>query len=426
MPTNTLLFLLFLVVSLFANYRLRIFSLKPTIVGAIILLSLFVEIVPGTILVSFFDYPMSFGIDNVITEESKVETFRYTFVSISILLLLLSLFSYGCRFDVDIEDLRTEHFRAKIITIFSAVVIILKIVSVGHIPFLMAISGDSAGAALAKAQILKNEVGIGGLFVGYVFVYFPYVSLVYSYVHKNKYANSKLLFAVNFLLMTVYSLYDMQKSKLVVVLFVLFVLYLKSSKKINYFLVLLMPPFCLLLLGASFMLLHDVLMLEVFDSVLARLFIGQTEGSFMMYHALTPDIRRIAYGMPLAGLFEVYATDPAAEIISIFFPTAGDAWVNSNSYFQAHAWSIFGDISLIVGPLVVGVNILGLYLIKEFFSKVDRAYSSCIYIVSMLTLPIVNDFSYFLFLKAWFCFVVLMLFYVCTVRLSSYVVKLRM
>ena len=43
--------------------------------------------------------------------------------------------------------------------------------SVGNIPFLMAIRGILF-AALAKAQILKNEVGFGGLFIGYIFVLF--------------------------------------------------------------------------------------------------------------------------------------------------------------------------------------------------------------------------------------------------------------
>jgi hypothetical protein len=164
------------------------------------------------------------------------------------------------------------------------------------------------------------------------------------------------------------------------------------------------------------MLLHNLPLNEVLDTVMARLFIGQTEGSFMIYQALTPDLGRAAYGMPLGGFFGVYAIDPAAEIVKIFFPTAGDAWVNSNSYFQAHAWSIFGDISLIIGPLVVAINIFGIYILKELFSKIDRAYASCVYIVSILTLPIVNDFSYFLFFKSWFCFVVLMIFYMFTTK----------
>ena len=102
MAINVMLLLFFAIITLFANFRFRIFSFRPTVLGAIFLLALFVEIVPGTILVAFLNYPMSFGVDALITDEKKIETFRYTFLSISILLLMISLASYICRFDVDI------------------------------------------------------------------------------------------------------------------------------------------------------------------------------------------------------------------------------------------------------------------------------------------------------------------------------------
>lgn len=78
------------------------------------------QIVPGTVLVAFFDYPMSFGVDTLITEESKLETFQYTFLSISILLLIISVASYICHFDIEIGKLNTSHFRIKLITFFTA------------------------------------------------------------------------------------------------------------------------------------------------------------------------------------------------------------------------------------------------------------------------------------------------------------------
>ncbi len=414
---SVLIMFFFIIATLLANYRLRIFSFKPTILGAIFLLAIFIQIVPGTILVSLYNYPMSFGVEQSITAEAKIATLNYTFISISILLFTTVLFSYVYCLDVNFEKLETNHSRAKLLTLFSLIVIAVKMISVGDIPLIMAIRGDFSGAALAKAQILKNEVGFGGLFIGYIFVYFPYVSLIYAYCHKKRHTYGCFLFRLNLLLITIYSLYDMQKSKLIVVLFILFVLYLRFSKKIKYSIVIITPIISLLLLSAFFVLLHNTPVSDVLDSVLARLFVGQTEGAFMIYQALTPDIGRIAYGMPLASFFGVHAVDPAAEIITIFFPTAGDAWVNSNSYFQAHAWSIFGDISLIIGPLAVALNILGLCIIKELFSKIDRAYASCVYIVIILTLPIVNDFSYFLFFKSWFCIMVLMTFYVFTIKI---------
>ncbi|XEI69086.1 hypothetical protein NMD12_09115 [Citrobacter portucalensis] len=416
MIMNGLIVLMFAVVTLIANRQLRIFSFRPTILGAILFLALFVQIVPGTVLVAFFNYPMSFGVDALISDEIKVKTFQYTFLSITIFLLFVSFFSLFCRFDVDLEKIPTSETLVKLLTFFSFVVIAVKMLSVGNIPFLMAIRGDFEGASLVKAQILKNEVGFGGLFVGYIFVYFPYISMIYSYCHKKNKKLDGVFFKINAILITIYSIYDMQKSKIVIVLFILFVLYLKFSKRVNYLVVAIIPGGSLLILSFFFILLHNASFGDVFDLVLARLFIGQTEGSFMIYQALTPDISRIAYGMPMAGMFGISAIDPAAEIITIFFPTAGEAWINSNSYFQAHAWSIFGDVSLILAPLIVSLNIVGLYFFKEIFSRIDRGYATCIYIVSLLTLPIVNDFSYFLFFKSWFCIIVLMLFYIFTTK----------
>ncbi|EHJ6273942.1 hypothetical protein KBU70_004730, partial [Escherichia coli] len=66
MVYNILILIIFIIIVLISNKRLRIFSFKPTFLGAMFLLSLFIQIVPGTILVSFFDYPMSFGVDTTI------------------------------------------------------------------------------------------------------------------------------------------------------------------------------------------------------------------------------------------------------------------------------------------------------------------------------------------------------------------------
>ncbi|WP_286499197.1 hypothetical protein [Citrobacter sp. Cf111] len=314
---NALIVLMFAVVTLIVNRQLRIFSFRPTILGAILFLALFVQIVPGTILVAFFNYPMSFGVDTLISDEIKVKTFQYTFLSITIFLLFISFFSSFCRFDVDLEKIPTSETQVKLLTFFSFVVIAVKILSVGNIPFLMAIRGDFEGASLVKAQILKNEVGFGGLFVGYIFVYFPYISMIYSYCHKKNKKLDGLLFKINIILITIYSIYDMQKSKIVIVLFILFVLYLKFSKRVNYLVVAIIPGVSLLILSLFFILLHNASIGDVFDLVLARLFIGQTEGSFMIYQALTPDISRIAYGMPMAGMFGISAMEGAnKQVIS--------------------------------------------------------------------------------------------------------------
>ncbi len=363
-------------------------------------------------MVSFFDFPIVMDVQNVIAGKTFDLTFRYTFISISLTLIFVSLLSLFFQFDVKLSSLKVSKNIALFLFVFSSLVVFIKVASIGNIPLFLAIKGDSEGAALLKAKVLQSEVGVGGLFIGYIFAYFPYASLVYSYLAKKIDSKSYgLIFYLNLFLIVFYALYDMQKSKLVFVLFILFILYLKYSKNINYFYVLIAPLLSLVILSAAFMFLHETPLGDVLTAVAARLFIGQTEGAYMIYDVLQPSLERITYGMPLAGSFGFAAIDPAAEIITIFFPTAGDAWVNSNTYIQAHAWSIFGDVSLFVAPFFVAVNILGLYFLRSIFSKFAHGYSYAVYIVSILMLPINNDFSYFLFFKSWLCFLILMIFY---------------
>jgi len=417
---DILVFIFFTISTLIANWKLHILCIKPSIIGAFLFLALYILIIPGTILVSFFDFPMVMNVQNVMDKNTLDLTFRYTFISISLLLIFVSFLSFYFDFDVKLASFKVSYNTAIMLFILSALVIFIKVISIGNVPIFLAIRGDSEGAALLKAKILESTVGIGGLFIGYIFAYFPQCSLVYSYMAKKidskKYS---VIFNLNLLLVIFYSVYDLQKSKLVFVFFILFIIYLKFTKKINYFYIFFMPLLCLIILSGAFMILHETPLGDVLSAVAARLFIGQTEGAYMIYDVLQPNLDRITYGMPLAGSFGFAATDPAAEIIKIFFPTAGDAWINSNTYIQAHAWSIFGDLSLFIAPFFVAFNILGLYFLRSIFSKVAQGYSYSIYIVSILMLPINNDFSYFLFFKSWLCFIVLMSFFL-LFKLLSY------
>lgn len=413
MINDILVFILFFISTLIASLKLRVFSFNPTIIGAFLFLSLYILIIPGTVLVTFLDFPIVMNVQNVLADSTFDITFRYTFVSISLVLLFISFLSFFFELDVRLTSVRISYKVSILLLLASILVVSIKIISIGNIPLFLALVGDSEGAALIKAKILRSEVGAGGLFIGYIFAYFPQCSLVYSYLAKKiEPKRYTLIFYLNLILVIFYSLYDLQKSKLVFVFFILFILYLKYTKKINYFYILLAPVLSLIIMSFAFMLLHNTPIGDVFTAVAARLFIGQTEGAYMIYDVLQPNLERITYGMPLAGSFGFAEIDPAAEIITIFFPTAGDAWVNSNTYIQAHAWSIFGVLSLFIAPFVVAINILGLYFLRAIFSKFAGGFSHSVYIVSILTLPINNDFSYFLFFKSWLCFLILMFFYV--------------
>ncbi|MDP2636863.1 MULTISPECIES: hypothetical protein [unclassified Pseudoalteromonas] len=419
MIENLLIFILLIFATCVAHYQLKIFSFRPSVLGSYLFLTLFIQIIPGTILVSFFAFPLVLNIQSGMSQELLELTFRYTATSIACLLLMLSFCSKYIDLDINLKSVPVSKGMAIGLLIISIVVVFIKVASIGQLPIVLALKGDAIGAAMLKAKILKQETGFGGLFIGYIFMYFPYVSLIYSYICKQILPLTSKIFYINFWLMTFYCLYDLQKSKLVMVFFMLFVLYLKKARNINYFYVLITPLIGLVFLAGGFMILHETPIGEVLNAVAGRLFIGQAEGAYMMYDVLTPDFERITYGMPLAGTFGFAATDPAAEIITIFFPTAGSAWVNSNTYMQSHAWTIFGDISLIIAPLIVTMNIVGLYILKGVFSKYLHGYAHAVYIVTLLTLPLNNDFSFFLYFKSWLCFIILSVFLI-VVKMPGY------
>ncbi len=176
----------------------------------------------------------------------------------------------------------------------------------------------------------------------------------------------------------------------------------------------------LVLLVLSFIVLGQAGYSDVISSILNRAFIGQMEGSYMIYEALKPDINRAYYGLPLSFIFgSSAATDPAADVVRIFFPTAGDAWVNSNSYVLAHAWSIFGFFAVIIMPLIVTLNIIAFAILRDVFKKYIGVIAALIYFTLIMALKINNDFSFFLYLKSTISFLTLAVFSSAVVGLKN-------
>lgn len=402
---------LILVSTYYANKKLKIFSTRPSLLGSFIFLNVYIMIIPGVFLVSVFDQPMIFGVSNAISIESKNITLVYTFFSISILLVFLSLANGISSLDLKLTEVKTNKQTEILLTILSLILVALKILSIGEMPLIVALQGDSTSAAQLKAQIMNNQVGLGGFLLGYIFLHFPVASLVYSTIRKLNGKVDGSLFKYNLIIVFIYSTYDLQKSKFILILFVMFVIYLKQSQKSSKRILFYFPVLSVFIIGLLFTILHDTTFDDLYLAIFQRLFIGQVEGSYMIYDALNPNLDRIFYGAPFGSFFGNSTLDPAAEIINIFFPGADEAWVNSNSYFQAHAWSIFGFSSLLIGPLIVSINIIGMKVLREFFSIIDSGFSRSVYIATIMTLPMNNDFSYFLYFKTFICYSALMIFY---------------
>lgn len=416
---------------LLLNTRLKFLSLKPSFLAIFLGLAIFIQILPGLLMVSYFDAPLSFGAQNLISRGVLDYTYFITISSLLILFLCLYVFSFFSNLDFNIYKINTNYRVSVLLTVLSVILIVVKVLSVGDIPLFLAISGDVAEANYVKSLILKNQIGVGGFLIGYIFKYFPIASLIYVLIHyiQNRsklnesslksnhfYRRARLILFFNFSFMVFYSLYDMRKSALVFILFIICAVYMTIGR---WKLALALPAIGLAILIVNFMLLHGVSFELVLQKVVNRVFIGQIEGSYFIYEALTPSFDYLYYGMPLVSHLGKLAVDPSAEVISYFFPTAGESWVNSNTYMQAHAWAIFSNLSILIAPLLVSLNILFIALLARIFSTVYGDFAKVVYITIIMTLPINNDFSYFLYFKPVLCFLILSLLYMFWISITS-------
>lgn len=408
----------FLFSLLLLNRRIRILSTRPSVLGFTIIITVLVQIIPGIILVSLFDYPMSYGVHDSISASTRIFTLWYTLGSLAILFFSLWVVTLFVDLDVDFSKALANKQIAYVVFLLALLVIFIKVASVGDIPLLTALRGDGELAALQKARILRGDVGAGGFVIGYLFVYFPYVALVYLFLARSQKKVERWLFLAYLVLIAFYSLYDLQKYKFgfLVLMLMLLRIYFYGMNTWRIFLA---SVLIIISLFLSFYLLGDLPLDEILNAIASRLFIGQMEGSYMIYESLVPDFSRLLYGMPMAFLFgDRSVMDPAAEVIGIFFPDAGEAWVNSNTYVLAHAWSIFGLSAIFIMPLIVAGNVMAFAFLRNVFSKFIGGLSLSIYFVLIMTLQLNNDFSFFLYFKSIVAFCVLGVFSVALISFA--------
>ncbi len=147
------------------------------------------------------------------------------------------------------------------------------------------------------------------------------------------------------------------------------------------------------------MTLGSTLDLNILKDVFQRVFLGQPEGMFFIRQYIEPSFDYTWLGIPLANTFNLIQADPAAEVVKILFPSAGDSWLNSNTYYIAHAWSIFGNSAIFFGPLFVLLNIVSLLLIGQYFIDKKAAIFYPIVFWFIVKMPLANIFTEFLWFK---------------------------
>ncbi|MDH0900960.1 hypothetical protein N5C12_16610, partial [Comamonas aquatica] len=402
MQFNDIFLLLFVFsIGVFCLYRLGNSGFGITLPSLFVIVAVFVQIIPGVILVSLFDAGMSYGVEQNISEVTKRTVFIYTLYSLFFLFLFIIIISYFLKISPVIKKTNVNDFKFfYLIYFFGVFIICLNIFSAGIPPIYYGLMGEHETAALKKALILTSEVGVGGFFIGYIVKFFPYVCFVYVYLCRDSKFISRYTYYVYLFFIIIFSIYDLQKYKLAY--FILFYIAVWASYKgISFFRLIVLSSLGFFSLIIFFVISTNFDFKQAFIATLSRLFIGQTEGLYLIFEALSPDIERITYGLPLSSFFMPNtATDPAADVVRIFFPTADESWINSNTYVLAHAWSIFGDFSILIAPLVVSINLVIYIFFRMIYYRLIGNFSDYIYVVLIFNMPINNEFSYFFYFKS--------------------------
>lgn len=366
----------------------------------VIWIQVFVLTLVGLVAIAVFDAPMSYNTSGVISNETRTHVLRLVLFSLVILFLGLAIlfklkilgpFKYGIR--------PGDRELVGLFTYVSLCALIIKISVTDQIPFILILQGDYLGAMQAKINILTKKTGITFFGINYIFrgvTSYVYIASLLIYLNSPSKKNRILYFA-NLTLAVIDSLYDTQKQGLVLLVLATFwIIYVQEGK------------FRRLVKGGSIAVFVSVLMFAVtlgFESgqdfakeALNRIFISQAEGLFFILELLDPSEKYLWLGVPFASILKLDQVDPSAEVIQILFPGMGDAWINSNAFYIAHAWTIFGDWAIIIGPVFVLINILIILRIgRQMVGRSIIFYAIIFWCI--IKMPLANNFTEFLWMK---------------------------
>lgn len=380
----------------------RLLGINAHPLAFLIWIQIFVLTLIGTLGLGVFGLPMAYGADAAISEETRSEVIFLTFWSMIVFFLgLACLFGLKVLRPLNYQVREDDSELLSKLTIVSVIIIFVKLIFVSEIPLLLVLSGDLLAATEAKIRIFTKQTGITVFGFNYIVRSFPsyiYIASVLVYVSDRKNRRFRNLFIINLFLATIDSLYDVQKQAIVVLALATFwIIYIQKG---NFMALLKGGAIASVLSGAMFVLTLDYSSGQaILDDTVNRIFLAQTEGMFFIRELIDPAIKYMWLGFPLAGLFGLEQLDPAAEVIPILFPTVGDTWLNSNTYYIAHAWTIFGNWAVVLGPFFVLVNVMVVLFVAQPLIKTGSVIYYAVVFWLLIKMPVVNIFTEFLWMK---------------------------
>jgi len=299
------------------------------------------------------------------------------------------------------------------VVLLSAIVLLaIDLALIGTPPGIIALKGDVGGAIASKGAFMNQRMDSGIPGLGYLMRYFPIFASAWLF-ERFMLTRKPLGFFILCFAIVVYSALTLIKSYALQPLIAACAVYfMHKGNRLNIRLVVKIFVVSCAVIFVPFYLISGVSAFELISLIVNRVFTVQIEGAILIREAfLEIRLDALLEGAPLLSRFGVATFDPAAEVISVFFPSVGEGWVNMNSHYVGQGYVMFGSLVVIVGPLVIYLNCVLLSLTSRAFAIGPNQHISSLIILSCaIYLPFNNNFGNALYLKALIAYLVLSVF----------------
>ena len=295
------------------------------------------------------------------------------------------------------------------------------------LPLLNILQGDFVQANINKKAIIEGELGSKMPVISYIpkyfFVFVP-IFLHYSYVVFGG-VKRKTLFVLSLLFSFFYFLASGHKAPLFFFL-IYFFFYRRAIlpesagilKTLLFFMVLAISVVLVYLL--SFGYLNESSLEYGVNSLLERVFVGQSQGLYYIIEFIEPNLKYLSSWVPFSSLMFDSVSRADIDVVALVFPDS-KSYSNRNTVFIGEAYSVFGSFGVFFSSIYVWVFYFSIaYLFRSLSKKKPLFFVPVCYSV-FYNIPITQGASFFFIPKELivvvFFYLVLYFFYLmCFVR----------
>lgn len=282
------------------------------------------------------------------------------------------------------QDANNEYIIILLFSILSFFSFIYYQLMVYPSPLILAIQGDTLQAALRRIEITKDLSMYANT---YVIAFGNIIAQIFSLqlVIRNRKANKERFLKFSMIFLSIFFLLTTsEKAPIIFYLFALYMSYSFSKKNILKLNLRIIIYFLIVLFLIYYIVVSDDVS-EIKKMVFERLFFAQMAIVYYSYDYYNSSnfIGLDSLGGFFNKLFDLSQAPPSSEVLmKVYFNEmlAGGGW-NINGIYISEAWSNYGWLGVILGPIYVGVVVGLLYIIlvrtSSSFSKALLVFATC-------------------------------------------------